>query len=74
MVKQKDVLKGHVSKGKIKSARAAKKTLGGKKGAKGITKNRIRTAADLGIAANSLGIQKKAKTHKGRKIMERRAP
>ena len=76
MVKQKDVLKGQFSAGKIKKARTAKKTLGGrgmKRSAAG-GKSAVRTAADLGIAAGSLGIEKKGKTHKGRKILERRAP
>ena len=35
--------------------------------------SKIKTAAELGIKAESLGIAKrKAKTHKGRKIMESR--
>jgi hypothetical protein len=73
MVKAADALKGRESKGKIRSARKDKKTLGNKGGAqKGESK--IRTARDLGIDAASLGIQKAAKTHKGRKILEKRAP
>jgi ribosomal protein L34 len=31
-------------------------------------------AEELSIKAKSIGIQKKAKTHKGRKILENRAP
>jgi len=50
-----------------------KKTLGKKKGAKKGDKrpSNIMSATELGIKADSLGIGKrKAKTHKGRKIME----
>jgi hypothetical protein len=32
----------------------------------------VRSAADLGIAAKSLGILSKAMTHKGRKIREKK--
>lgn len=34
----------------------------------------VSVAAELGIAAKSLGIDKKAKTHKGRKLLEKRQP
>jgi ribosome production factor 2 len=37
-------------------------------------KTRIKSAAELGIAAKSLGIQKETKTHRGRKILEMRKP
>lgn len=40
-----------------------------------IPKGSVKTASELGIKADSLGIIKaKAKTHKGRKIMEKREP
>lgn len=52
-----------------------------KKGAKGgksmkgkKDQGKVRSAADLGLAAKSLGINDKAKTHKGRKIKENKAP
>jgi len=45
----------------------------GAKGKKGpvIDKSKIKSASELGIRADSLGISKrKAKSHKGRKILE----
>ena len=44
-----------------------KKTLSLKSGVK------VQSAAQLGVAAKSLGIGPKAKTHKGRKILEHKA-
>lgn len=44
----------------------------GGKGA--IGKKKILSASELGLKAESLGIAKTAKTHKGRKIMESRQP
>jgi hypothetical protein len=34
----------------------------------------IKTAAELGLKAESLGIKKKAKTHKGRTMLARKEP
>ena len=49
MVKKVNTLKGRETKGKIKSANAAKKQGKGKGAKQG--KSTVRTAADLGIAA-----------------------
>lgn len=73
MVKKSNTLKGVVSKGKVKGMRAAKIEPNPNK-PKVSGKNAVKTAKDLGIAAQSFGIAKKAKTHKGRKIIENRAP
>jgi len=45
-----------------------KKTLNLKKG-----KVQVKSAQELGVAAKSLGIGQKTKTHKGRKILERKS-
>lgn len=44
------------------------KTLNAKKG-----KVQVKSAQELGVAAKSLGIAQKTKTHKGRKILDKRA-
>jgi len=39
-----------------------------------VAASKIKTAAELGLKAESLGIKKKAKTHRGRTMLERREP
>ena len=54
-----------------KKARAKLETL---TAADKIAASKIKTAAELGLKAESLGIKKKAKTHRGRTMLERREP
>jgi len=74
MVKKVNTLKGLQSKGKTKSERTTAKRSKKDRPAKFNGKSKVKTAADLGIAAQSLGLGKKAATHKGRKIIAKRAP
>lgn len=60
-----------------KTMRKAQKYTGAKgrktQGRANIDKTKIKSAAELGVKAESLGIGRRAaKTHKGRKIMEAR--
>jgi ribosome production factor 2 len=52
----------------VKELKQKKKTLNLKKG-----KVQVKSAQELGVAAKSLGIGQKTKTHKGRKILERKS-
>jgi hypothetical protein len=74
MVKKADTLKGLQSKQKTKHERTMAKRSKKDRPAKFNGKSGVRTASDLGIAASSLGIGRKAATHKGRKILAKRAP
>lgn len=53
---------------------AKKGAKGGKGKGKKSNQGTVRSAQELGLAAKSLGINDKAKTHKGRKIKESKAP
>jgi hypothetical protein len=45
-----------------------------KKGAVGGSKLRVKSASELGIQASLLGADTKAKTHKGRKLLDKKKP
>ena len=57
------------------SAKSKRKSSGPKKGGvsngKGVN---VKSAAQLGILATKLGVKKKAQTHRGRKMLEKREP
>jgi len=59
--------------GKLAVKHGKKKSSKGKKSNEE-QKTKVKSAAELGVAARSLGIAKETKTHKGRKIMEKRQP
>lgn len=59
-----------VKKITTKSGKPGKKTLQ----VKGDSRLKVKSATELGVMAQSMGIAKKAKTHKGRKELEKRAP
>jgi len=60
-----------VKKVTSKSKRAKASVKGGVAPSKGVN---VQSATSLGIMAKKLGVGKKAATHKGRKVLEKRAP
>ena len=57
---------------KVTSKTGRKAPSKGKNGVSGSKKVNVQSASQLGILAQNLGVKRKASTHRGRKIMEKR--